>query len=94
MVKVQGSAAEQYGLTVLPNPVQTSGSISYTAPAGTAVRVVLYDATGVEVSVLVERGEGSGTVALPVTELSSGVYTVRLESATGVQLVEKVTVQK
>jgi len=94
MVKISADGASAMSLTVLPNPVKTSGAIEYRLAAGTTARVVLFDATGRQVSVLSESVNGSGSIALPVTELASGVYTVRLETGSGAQLTAKVTVQK
>jgi hypothetical protein len=94
MVKISADGASGMSLTVLPNPVRSSGTIDYRVAAGTTARVVLFDATGRQVSVLAESANGTGSIALPVADLASGVYTVRLETATGAQLTEKVTVQK
>jgi hypothetical protein len=94
VVKVLGGTVEGMSLTVKPNPMRESGSVSYRVSGGSTVRVVLYDVTGREVAVLAERGESSGEVVIPVAELSSGVYTIRLESSTGEVLTEQITVQK
>jgi hypothetical protein len=94
MVKVAGAAAEQLELTVLPNTMRTEGAVEYRVPSGETVRVVLYDVTGREVAVLSERGASEGRVAVPVSELTTGVYTVRLESTSGILLDRKITVQK
>jgi hypothetical protein len=93
-VLVGSSSQSQYSLTVAPNPVISSGVISYVVPSGEAVRVVLYDAVGRQVSVLSAEASGTGSVVLPVSELASGTYTVRLEGSSGTVLTEKVTVQK
>jgi hypothetical protein len=94
VVKVLGGAVEGMSLTVKPNPMRESGSVAYRVSGGSTVRVVLYDVTGREVAVLAERGESSGEVVIPVTELSSGVYTLRVESSSGEVLSEQITVQK
>jgi hypothetical protein len=94
MVKVAGANAEQMELTVVPNPMRTEGSVEYRVPSGETVRVVLYDVTGREVAVLSERGASEGRVQIPVSELTTGVYTVRLESTSGILLDRKITVQK
>jgi hypothetical protein len=94
MVKVAGAQAEQMELTVVPNPMRTEGSVEYRVPSGETVRVVLYDVTGREVAVLSERGASEGRVQIPVSELTTGVYTVRLESTSGILLDRKITVQK
>jgi hypothetical protein len=81
-------------LTALPNPMRESGSVTYTVPAGEFARIVLYDATGRQVKVLTEQGASSGEVAIPVGELASGQYKVRLESANGIVLDQTIIVQK
>jgi hypothetical protein len=93
LVKVLGADAQQYELTIVPNPVRNTGSIGYRVPAGEKMRLVLFDETGRQVTLLM-TASGSGSVMLPIEQLSSGVYTVRLETASGVRLIEKVTVQK
>lgn len=86
--------AAAYNLTVAPNPVRTSAVVSLRVPDGTRVRVQLFDATGRLVKDLANNAEGLSTVELNVTDLASGVYTVRLETSNGVTLSEKLTVQK
>jgi hypothetical protein len=93
-VRVLGGAAAELQVTVRPNPMRESGSVSYRMTSGSTVRVALYDVTGREVAVLAERGESSGEVVIPVTELSSGIYTIRVTSSTGAVLSEQITVQK
>jgi hypothetical protein len=94
MVKVAGANAEQMELTVVPNPMRTEGSVEYRVPSGETVRVVLYDVTGREVAVLSERGASEGRVQIPVSELTTGVYTVRLESTSGILLDRKITIER
>jgi len=73
----------------------SEGVIRYTAPAGDRVRVVLYDATGRQVEVLVdEESTGSGSLVVKASDLTSGAYSVRLESTNGTPIVEKLNVQK
>jgi hypothetical protein len=97
LVKVTSSGVADYSLTVLPNPLSlvTTGTVRYTAPTGDRVRVVLYDATGRQVKVLVdESSTGSGSLELNASELTSGAYSVRLESTNGAPVVQKLTVEK
>jgi hypothetical protein len=97
LVKVTSSGVSDYSLTVLPNPLSlvTTGTVRYTAPTGDRVRVVLYDATGRQVKVLVdESSTGSGSLELNASDLTSGAYSVRLESTNGAPVVQKLTVEK
>jgi hypothetical protein len=93
-VMVGGTTHQQYSLAVAPNPVVSSGTVSYVVPAGESVRVVLYDGVGRQVSVLAEQASGTGSVVLPSSELASGTYTVRLEGSSGTVMTAKVSVQK
>ena len=54
----------------------------------------LYDATGRLVTVLVDRASESGRVSVEVSELASGTYVIRLETATGVARTAKLVVAK
>jgi hypothetical protein len=94
LVKISAEGTEGMQLTVQPNPVRTSGSISYRLPVGVSASVVLYDASGRQVSLLSRVATGEGNVELPVGELPSGMYTVQLKTATGAMLSATVTVQK
>ena len=92
-MKIGADASAGYSLTVLPNPVRDHGTVSYRLPAGETGTVGAYDADGarvLELSVVT----GTGVLALPVSDLASGSYTLRLETATGVQVAEKLTVRK
>lgn len=89
-----GEESAGYNLSVVPNPAATSTTIAYRAPEGTRVRVELYDATGRLVRTLTDGFEASAAITLNVNDLASGLYTVRLQTSTGVTRVEKVTVQK
>jgi hypothetical protein len=93
VVKVLGADRQQYELVVHPNPIVREGTVSYRIPEGVTTRLALYGASGEEVLVLGESN-GSGEVRLPVESLSSGTYTLRLETSSGVRLVEKVVIRK
>lgn len=60
------------------------------------VRIVLYDAAGKQISVLFEgtAAAGESKVAVDASTLTSGVYTVRLEADGGVELLQRLNVQK
>jgi hypothetical protein len=92
-VKIAAGAAG-YDLVALPNPMRTSGRIEYRVPTGQTVRVALFDAQGREVRELVSTASGSGVVELPVAELASGSYTVRLMTSSGAARTETVVIAK
>ena len=91
-VKIGSASTAGYALTVLPNPVVTSGKVSYRVPADATARLAVYDELGRLVKVLGEV-EGQGEVAIEASALSSGSYTVRLESAATV-LSHRLTISK
>ena len=63
-----------------PNPFNPETNIQYSIPAGTNVRLVLYDISGKEVRVLVNEFKNPGTYAQKIDagNLSSGVYFYRM----------------
>jgi hypothetical protein len=70
-----------------PNPFNPKTVISYQLPAVSDVRLVVYDLLGREVAVLVNdrRGPGRYEAAFDGTNLSSGVYLVRMTAGKYVQ---------
>ena len=81
-------------LTVSPNPMTTQSQVSLTVATSQDVRVVLYDALGREVRVLLERSLVAGQqahVAFRTADLPAGVYVVRA-TGTDVSLTERVMV--
>ena len=78
----------------MPNPMRETGRVEYRVASGETVRIALYDAQGREVTELVAKATGSGVVDLPVSELASGSYTVRLIGASGVVMTTNVTIAK
>jgi hypothetical protein len=93
-VKLGSTTAAGYSLTVLPNPVTTRSTITVRVPSGERAQVSLYDELGRLVQVLTSDAASTGVLELSAADLASGVYTVRLVSATGVVLNERVTVRK
>jgi uncharacterized protein (DUF1501 family) len=68
-----------------PNPFNGETRIGFAVPADAErvpVRVVVYDMTGREVAVLVDRAVGAGQheVVFPASRLASGMYLYRLEA--------------
>ena len=69
-----------------PNPFNGETRIGFAVPADAdrvPVRIVVYDMTGREVAVLVDRVAGAGQheVVFPASHLASGMYVYRLEAA-------------
>jgi uncharacterized protein (DUF1501 family) len=68
-----------------PNPFNGETRIGFAVPAafaGAPVRLTVYDVTGREVAVLVDRVVGSGVheVTFPASSLASGAYLYRLQA--------------
>jgi len=89
-----GDDAASYSLTVAPNPVANSSTVSYRVPEGARVRVQLFDVNGRLVRTLSDGLEAVSSIVLNAGDLTSGVYSVRLQTSDGVTRVEKITVQK
>jgi hypothetical protein len=94
-VKVTGNGTATYTLAVAPNPVRTTARIEYKVAGNEQVRLVLYDATGRQVMVVSDvMTNGNGVSDLNVSNLASGTYTLRMETAGGTVMTQKVTVAK
>jgi len=95
-VKVSGEGIVGVSVAVLPNPMVESGSVMVELAEGGMGRIAMYDASGKEAVVVYEGGLSVGTTeySIPVSELSSGVYTVRVELKGGASVVKTVVVQK
>lgn len=65
-----------------PNPFNPTTSIQYQLPEGSNVKVVVYDALGKQVAVLVNsyQGAGSYTTNFNASNLASGIYFCRMEA--------------
>jgi hypothetical protein len=66
-----------------PNPFNPATEIRYEVPVGTEVRLAVYDITGKEVALLVNRWQEAGQyeIAFEASRLPSGVYLYRLDAA-------------
>jgi hypothetical protein len=80
----------EFLLKTYPNPFNSSTTITYGLPVAGSVSLLLYDIAGRNIKTLVEgnRQAGFHSVNLNVSDLSSGLYIVRLEVS------EKVLTQK
>jgi subtilisin family serine protease len=76
-----------------PNPTPGPATIRYEVPRPTHVRLVVYDALGQRVVVLVRRKRAPGRyeASLPAGRLASGLYFVRLETD-GAARTQKLTI--
>ena len=93
-VSVQVRLADAARLAVAPNPVRSRGTVSLHVRDEQPVTVALYDVLGRRVRTLVQGPRrGRHEVQLDVSDLSSGVYFLRLE-APGTVKTRRVTVMK
>lgn len=78
-----GIALDDYRLEQnYPNPFNASTKISFSLPASSKVKLVLYDLLGREIKVLLDKELDAGNYIYDFnsSELSSGVYIYRLEA--------------
>ncbi|MCB0714168.1 MAG: T9SS type A sorting domain-containing protein, partial [Ignavibacteriae bacterium] len=92
-VLVTGGAESSYSLSVYPNPASEYSRISWRAPRGVASSLLMVDAEGKVVREEELSVDGTGELRIDVTQLSSGVYHLRLVSGDEV-LTQTLTVQK
>ncbi|MBN1632587.1 MAG: T9SS type A sorting domain-containing protein [Ignavibacteria bacterium] len=80
-IKGDGFISNEVKLTQnFPNPFNPSTKISYSLPLDDFVRIVIYDITGKEIKVLLNKNQSAGTyeVFFDASEYSSGVYFYKL----------------
>jgi murein DD-endopeptidase MepM/ murein hydrolase activator NlpD len=81
-------------LGVYPNPVRTHATVQYSVPSLTDIKISLYDALGRRVRTVAQgKKEGRQKRKVDVSELSSGMYFLRLKAGKQVQH-ERLTVVK
>ena len=81
-------------LGTFPNPASQQVTLRYALPRAQSVRIGLYDVLGREVRTVVQgRREGRQEVQIDVSDLSSGVYMLRLKAGETVQT-ERVTIAR
>jgi len=79
-VGIGGTPKPAFGLAAFPNPFRLSTRVSYSVPAESVVRLVVYDVRGRLVSTLVDgEVKGEGTYELRYQPPWSGVYFMRLQ---------------
>ncbi|HLX12240.1 MAG TPA: T9SS type A sorting domain-containing protein [Bacteroidota bacterium] len=78
-----------------PNPFNPTTTISYSLPTSGIARLTVFDVLGREIATLAdgEQGQGTHQVTFDASNLSSGVYYYKLESAGNV-LVHKMLLSK
>jgi hypothetical protein len=88
----QSAVLEENSIKVYPNPSNGNVSIAYTLSASSHVSVELYDVVGKSLKTIVpasQQGAGTHTQQVTLSELSQGMYFVKLrinESETSVKL--------
>ena len=92
-VLVTGGTESSYSLSVLPNPITETGTISWSAPRGEEVVVRILDLEGKELQNSVETSTGEGDLQISASDLPSGFYLVELRSGDQV-LTQSIRVQK
>jgi competence protein ComEC len=81
-------ALNRYGLQAYPNPFTTTTTFSFDSPAGSRVRLGVYDVTGRLIDVFSGADSREGTVTWRGTSsdgsaVSPGVYFIRIDSPSG-----------
>ncbi len=80
-VTVQRGVSAVTLLGTFPNPASQQVTLRYALPRAQSVRIGLYDVLGREVRTIVQgRREGRQEVQIDVSDLSSGVYVLRLKA--------------
>ena len=91
-VKLTSATTGGMQLSVAPNPVRDRSTVTL-ARVSEASTVELYDDAGRLVRDL-GTVTSSGTIVLDASELSNGSYTVRVRTAAGTQIVERISITK
>jgi hypothetical protein len=91
LVSADVSLPQKLQLTVLPNPVSTEASLSFTLPQETSIRLSLYNTSGAEVQNLPVRNLAAGANDLIFKRglLPPGSYFWVLTTGTGERITEK-----
>jgi len=73
---------------VYPNPISVSGTLAFSIPSSSLVRVELLNALGETVKLLANENLATGSYSVPIgaSDLANGVYHVRLVTSSGVKM--------
>lgn len=79
-----------------PNPFNPSTKIDFEIPYQTNVKIILYDITGSELEILIDKELESGFYTIPFNaeNYSSGIYFYRITTDKGYSAVKKLTIIK
>jgi hypothetical protein len=91
-VKLSSATTGGMRLTVAPNPVRTTATITLAGVTSEAA-IAVYDEAGRQVKSLGTMSS-SGTITLDAKDLANGSYTVRVVTAGNQQILERITVTK
>jgi len=71
----------RYQLVAFPNPASVKATIRFNVPAAGPAQVILYDVTGQQADVLLDKNvqAGNNFIFLDVTNYSRGVYFIKLQ---------------
>jgi hypothetical protein len=74
-------AAEQFSLRVFPNPASEQVSISFNTPGDADAEVILYNITGSQVEILLDKHvqTGENIIRINAEKYAAGVYFVKLQ---------------
>lgn len=78
---VNDTKADNFNFTVMPNPMNNSGSLVYTLTDAAKVRASVVDVTGKEIALLEEENQAEGTHRVSIgngDKLASGIYFARV----------------
>ncbi|MDP4199510.1 MAG: S8 family serine peptidase [Bacteroidota bacterium] len=87
--------SQPLAFSIAPNPCEQNAEITFDLPERQQVRLVVLDALGREVAVLlngIETGPGAQTVNFHSTPLADGVYYVMLTTDRGIKLTRAISV--
>ena len=79
-------------LNLAPNPARGFATLSFDPKAGIG-RAVLVDALGRSLRIFNSTSRSAGTISLDLSGVPAGLYTVRVETADGVAISQKLLVQ-
>ncbi len=70
-------------LTVRPDPARTEISVGYTTPTPDDTRITIHALDGTTVMTVPQEKRRSGSILIPLNDLPSGIYIVRMTTAGG-----------